>query len=746
VNANGKDHDDEDITMHQARPSTRVGRQRSVIVAFVAVLALPIGLLLGLAPSAPPAASARDEAPPFADRGEPEPGPAMQGTESASARSLETRQPLEDPGARVAPAALRLYDALSGAGVADAQVRAQLATGPPIVGASDTTGLLEFEALGACELWIEAGGYLPLRTHALLSSAGLELALEPAAELELVFRDGAGRGVPGLEVQLLPPLTQGPAWGAGWPSEFSAHSLRDAERRRDAIAASLEVAPEGLPRVELTRGSDLPGGRALEPVFDWLDEELAWRAHTDADGRVLWSGLPARAGGRWGLLSRRHIELEPPHETRRFVASGERWEAGNRPPRGLSGELELYAGERSLIELECPGLATLIGRVDSRSAPTVRPIVKLYHRELHTHPNGTTIEAFDFEQLAHADEQGRFRFEDVRPGSKLVRIHWESAPGVLHFLAHACELAPGERRDLGLLSETPGACLRGVVQLRDRSGALVETQDVFPGQERVQAVVRVNAVLDGAPEENNVSEHVALALGQPFELHGLPAGRAWLGLVELLDEPTPGPGMRLGDASQLELDPIPSEPIELWLPVERELSTELCVRFPAGAEPCRLEAWLLPAGDAPARQVDLRRDERAGPGSLSATLRAPRGSYTLLVHSGAPEESGAGSYWLEQPLEIDASYERRELMLGGGAELGGRVLAADGRPRANELLFFSAGAWLQRSRPTWPWRTRTDADGRFQLRGLPPGAVLFCSESPRGIELGAAGSERVVEL
>ncbi len=61
---------------------------------------------------------------------------------------------------------------------------------------------------------------------------------------------------------------------------------------------------------------------------------------TDAQGVATWGGLDPHAVYRWGLLTAVSIDLEPPHEQRRYeLKSDGSIEVGKAPPIGLSGKI-----------------------------------------------------------------------------------------------------------------------------------------------------------------------------------------------------------------------------------------------------------------------------------------------------------------------------------------------------------------------------------------------------------------------
>jgi len=137
-------------------------------------------------------------------------------------------------------------------------------------------------------------------------------------------------------------------------------------------------------------------------------------------------------------------------------------------------------------------------------------------------------------------------------------------------------------------------------------------------------------------------------------------------------------------------------------------------------------------------------DEQDYPGPVTLTATSAADGRFVLPHVGA-----AGATLLVQaagfaPTSLQVEHLERELefVLRPGATVAGRVLRADGRPAADVRVgsepVHKASEWAANvpgydaSRRGFPEETRTDAEGRFQLTHVTPGARTLWAGDAHG--------------
>ena len=620
-----------------------------------------------------------------------------------------------------------------------------------------------------------AAGYLASRTAGTVPAGGLDVVLIPAAELELRFRDVDGQPVEGVVARLLPPVVEGPELGAQWRRELDPGTGAGRSETRYAWAPPDRVpdrAPTGARDQQEATWPAAPGlRRRFDPRAEALGEELEWTRSSGADGRVLWEGLPPGSGWRWGLVSEHRMALEPGHEALRVpVTSGGLLVIGSgRAPADLSGRIELRPGERTAFELTVRREGSVRGRLPRSGGPSSGPAqVKIYHGVRRPLSDGRTVEGEELEAFTTSDTSGRFAFEGLAPGTKLLRAYWVEEPLDYRFAALQFELPDGASVDLGVVLPLVGSTVEGVVRLVEAGGGPIGQDELFGTHEALPIVLELNTLGRPHDEERRIFEQVGVPLGAPFRLHGVPPGtlHAWAAPAPerwpaLLDPGT----TRLHRRALAELEVPTHEPLELDLRVERLVERELRVRFPAGVEPVGLHAYLLPAGGGSIRRERLLLPHGAGraevsEGALRGRLRLAPGRWHLLVR---PDDGGGlfatipgigGRAWRPDELPslfaqatVEVGPQRNapiELDLRPAASLAGLLLGPGGRPRPGGLVILACEPWASATGGSRPFWSKADAEGRFHLGGLVPDASYAGPGGGPPVATGPPGSLREV--
>jgi len=507
---------------------------------------------------------------------------------------------------------------------------------------------------------------LPLAETAIVR-AELEAVLDepPTAKLEVRFRHADGTPVSGVRVRLVP----GDAW-------------------TDAAGAI------GTAFVEEAWGPDDPSLR--------IREALGRVETSDSDGVASWDGV-APGAYRWSTEAA--VVVDPPHELQsvRALPDGTFVREAD-PPPGESGAFELAAGETRRFEATVLVPATVIGRLGFEGTRPAEddPLVRIFAVRVHEGPaSAVRMRNEEGVQPVEREGDGSFRFDDVLPGEKLVRAVWQSDAEEIFFARRRFEVGPGELVDLGRLEAGQGYDVDVHVRAVDQRG-----EELPEAEGEVDLMLRVP---DPDPDLRMLEELPA-AVNRSFRLRGLPAGRAFLEVLQLPEAPH---GFRLERTGSVPFD-VPSRGVVRVDLVARPLVTRSIEVVAPDAVDGRFRARLwtreLPGGDWRRVSQFSRRDFRA-------ELHLEPGTHRILGMSDA-QNGAVPSLYAEAVVDfdpLDTSEIRLEWMPAAAVQ--GEARGADGRPvRDASVLLALEGE----EAAGYPWAGITDAEGRFTLLGLLP--------------------------
>jgi len=537
--------------------------------------------------------------------------------------------------------------------------------------------------------------------------------LDSSAGLVLRFVDAQGSALEGVEVALLPPVSEGGAFGRDW---------RLFEPRW------LELSESGI---------DAMGRRYPAAVVSQSDS-IAWRAKSDARGEVAWRGLPAARDWRWGLVTPIAAEVVPVHE--RLVPNASELGLGVDAfaPRDVSGPLHLAAGAVRRIELRAARVATVRGQLDEGTAPGKLAGALLLRRETFPAADGDlpyTQQSQD--ARAPVDAAGRFIFEDVRPGPKLVQAFWQRPDGAYEFALRACEPAPGEDLDLGRLEARSGSCTLEVdLVLRSSSGERLAASELLVDADLPLGLLQLATHPGHAPGAMGITEALPVRLGARTRVLGLQPGQLVVGAAL---HPEAARGLRNPTL------PVRSSPHhQTELPAAEVLQLVLEV---GDATPTRFVFFSEEVAQVDALQIVLRDRARgavnrfSAPGGgthneLPGMLLLARGTYDLIAFGrGATEDQ---DMYAEATVEVDATDSAPiRVQLRPAARVVGTLLDAGGLPLAGARVLWSLEPFADERMTAWVYEATADDEGRFELAGVVPGHSLTASVP--GLDLEVAG-------
>jgi hypothetical protein len=304
-------------------------------------------------------------------------------------------------------------------------------------------------------------------------------------------------------------------------------------------------------------------------------------------------------------------------------------------------------------------------------------------------------------------------------GSRLKGVQLPPFVGA-HLAVYDARDASGRALALAPVQVGPLTSDRGSLELRLPAGELLRAEVLAPeghelGALRVELQVVPSeagpgaAQVDGAPQAPLPTSiqstlppdgHLAIAALRPGAAHALTI------LTEHRDD--------LLAVPPLVLEP-GAEPVRIRL--RRAVSVALRVEGPDGRVLVGIDYGLTPLDDPPGAQP--RREMREGDGSLRLVGLDPEARYQLTVHPWAWEKSDTYSHADVAPFH-QAEWRPRDttVRLALGLKIEGSVRDASGAPVAGaQLRPVGVG---RAGRERWLYG-RSDAEGRFVLRGCPPG-------------------------
>jgi hypothetical protein len=554
------------------------------------------------------------------------------------------------------------------------------------------------------DLHVTCAGYCTLEGRLILGGDAAEVLLQRGGSVELRVLDESGRPAAGIEVVLLPPLVAG-AWEADWPT------LRT---RTEPFVPADTVVSLRIADGVVTAGADpieLGAFRAIEP------QHLACmplRRTTDADGVAHWSGVAPGKSYRCGILGRHHADLVPVHEASRLRASPRGVVVGRPPPVSLSGSFCVQTTKQSQVGASLVGHAAVQGTVRCRPAADV--LVKLCR--IHQAGGGdvrpvTTVDAESCQQL---DVDGRFRFENVRPGIFAIRACWLENDHDVYFVSTTLRLLSNMDLDLGELLPMSGMDVRVRAELHAH-GDRTAPERVFVDPRQAVARLSLSFLPDSQSVADAVTEVAVVPFGKDYVLHGVPAGR-----LQLQAAPVDGLAI-LPWVQRLDAGEVLDRPLaELGdaVPVAVRIHAGVAMRLTVvdesgdGVPLAAVHSVNLDSGFVQSLTVD----QEVQPGSSERLVRIPRGRHQLCA------SLFVGGRWIAGVTQCDVGDQPASLRLDmlPAASIRGRFVATVGRDRLSPTLRWSPAAFAKRG--VWLFSAAPNAQGEFELVGLPAGIEI----------------------
>ncbi len=187
---------------------------------------------------------------------------------------------------------------------------------------------------------------------------------------------------------------------------------------------------------------------------------------TGAAGVITWQNLPVCGRMSWVETTRTGtFTILNPHSSESDASS-------SAPMRGVHSSSFKSSGEDYLLGLTIFRGTTLSGRLGGATprfaadvgAEPARPLITLFAYSAQTTTNSKPRASMEPEQIAQANDDGTFVFEDVVPGRKKLTCAW-SAGGIVNVVSAVLDTASGESRDLGIMNPVPGSLVKIEIDL-----------------------------------------------------------------------------------------------------------------------------------------------------------------------------------------------------------------------------------------------------------------------------------------
>jgi len=606
------------------------------------------------------------------------------------------------------------------------------------------------------ELLVEAPGHSRRLVTVDTAAPPARIGLMPAGSVALTVVDDLGQPAAGIELQLIPPGHGAEPWLADWRSIRSSRFRPSPEdiRERARGVASPELAHWTPGQGLVDANPEAPLGtfqltmqREASEVFRHCIPWQDWVQTTDESGRVEWRGLPAVDGYQWGSSVVSLVELEPEPVPARLAVPGQPIQVSSEEPdRSISGPFTVIARERVEFTGTVVRQTGVMGYFwSARPVPPSRVVVKVFHRSPEADEIRQRYVSLEIERNTWADEDGLFVCEGIRPGRAVLRGFWKEEGERFFFATRPFVAQKGEVEDLGEITASQGSALPLRIVIVDSEGEELDPSSVFSLDSEPVVWLNITAVGLGGSPYPPISAQVQARLGHTTELMGLPNGRCVLS-VDLVEE-----GSQLLDPharlilppSQTVLIPSYEEPT-LVLEYVPQVRQVIEARFPSALAAVRAEAHLISTKNSRTYKRDLR-PERSREGVVRGELSVPPGEYHLLVHTQAAEERDEATslFYSGRVTVPDGAAPTLVLDLEAGATVEGLAEDREGGVHANAVILCSTGPFRGVRKQTWTHQLETDEEGRFQIRGLPPGSS-FITNHGTFFRSGPAGSTEEV--
>jgi len=618
---------------------------------------------------------------------------------------------------------LRVFDAADQLPLVDATVAWCLGTGGQRTEVADRDGVVRLPcAIGdEVSLTVTCAGYCTLQGAWKVSESEVAVPLARGGAVELSVVDAAGKPVRDVDVVLLPPLITG-YWASDWvPLQSGERPFvpKDTVVHLHVVDGVLQPAEDEL----------ILDSRLLAPHYM---AHAPLRRTTDDRGVIRWSGVSIGEGYRCAVLGSRHAELQPLHESQRLQVTPKGVVVGPPPPSNMSGALTVQLDETTEATARLLGAAAVHGRIRCRKNTSVR--VKLCRVEQAGGGDVSPVTTVDPVSLDEADGDGRFRFENVKPGIFAIRACWIENDHDIYFASATLRLLPGMDLDLGELAAMDGASVRVRAELH-ANGKRASSHEVFAAPLQATANLSFSFVPDSQSLADAITEVAAVPFGHDYMLHGVPPGRLQLQAMPRHEQATLPHVQRLEAKEVLECDVVAvPEVLSAVVEVHGGHQVEIATIDDRGdATPVR-DVYAVDLSTGYVQSLTVESEV----GAPSGTVILPKGRHQLWA------ALSIGGRWLAGICECHVTGDDRSsvrLVMRPAASVRGRVTAlaankGDGVLRWSPPAFAKQGVWLYSAVP--------DATGEFVVDGVPAGIELHGEGSLRALPPTTAGEVRNV--
>lgn len=578
---------------------------------------------------------------------------------------------------------------------------------------------------------LRASGFRPFVGVPTLDGADGVVVLERAARLEVRAIGENGAPATGVRIHLLPEVLGG-SWASHWRSVHA--RLATSEGRESVLFESLQAAlaePEGG-RARLSTGdgllaafaviADKPllltvdgpanfgllrGGVAVPGGYAPLLESLS--KVTDGDGLVAWDELPpgtCRVGfdrGAW-------------RDAQDDRCRGQAWLSAKDLSRTL--ELAVERPQRLEVTLAPSGGCSIVGTLPVAATQWAWVSVMDFRQNPGQH-GGLPFHSETEEVLCRPDISGRFAAEGLLPGKKIVRAKWSLHGNDVVFASVACDVEPGQRSDVGVLSVEPGRPITVLVTSAD-------SPDPSSTRSEKDLRLHISAVSDDRVWARGLSDSLPIGVGDSIQIHGLAPGRLNLELARDRGSADRGwvmPPQWVGPV-------VGTTSVQLQVRTRNQVEVAVVLEWPDGIAPRPTRLHQFVAG-ARVRSLDLASEG----GSVAAD---PGPGQTWVVESSkSPSASDGGVFARLDTVSIvapPATTPQVTISLLPAVAVQGLVSEATRAKLGPE----GRVAWVYLG-DRGIFRSGYDEFGRFRLEGLPPGTVLRAGGEHADLTTGSAG-------
>lgn len=625
-------------------------------------------------------------------------------------------------------------------------------------------GIVALPKTGDYLVEVECPGFVGCVASVAVPRDGLDIPLPRAAALHVTLRTAAGAPVEGVGVAVLPPFPKDPS----------------ADPQLDVLLARRR-SPLALPRAFLLQEFSAKGHVSSEKLREWI---TAWQdtltlfpaaarggewargvargmadvRSTGPDGRARFEDLPPGSGYRWAVTTGQHVKYDPPFVEPKFGAApgGIRVVPGPGRPMnmGTSGELTLEAGETRVVVGEVEISASVKGWIDLRDVKDLKTAaLQLSHYSTVDPPGSERVGGFRFEAKTSIRPDGRFQFENVRPGRKEISGTVNTEYGDLYFVDVVIDVEPGETKDLGRIALKSGLDVRVHCILDDGTGSPPLPEVVLRSTE-ASVILTIHNITKDADEVDEIAEIAAFPFTRTITLHGLSPGKWYIDADLPISDQAFKDGWSLAPDQKRPREFEIRDNTSIAIPFRVvQTGTLVCsLAAPAGCARRQVEVRLVPVGASSGKShtMHLNRSEDSTP-LYKGSKSLPPGAFRAIVHPFASEGAGSELTWFtDTPVEVVAGETRHaSLVVVEGARVKGTLRFSDGTPAAGLELVVAADLG---EGGAIPYVLKTNEDGAFSLTGLPPNTSFVLAvpnkrrkDSPR-LQSGAPGSVTRVEV